>query len=213
MVKGLAGADLSSSQYLFVYRDGTDDERLKLLTSLTDRESFFGVLQNNPADEERGSFVCDGVTLVKAGGILEDGDPITNNASGQAIKAENGAPIRGYYIAGKDNANGTSRDGASGDLVRVKLYQRLSPSDTTKPASYSLTFSAILDGDNESQDATVPGATVGDIAMVNCGSLAAGLICTANVTAANTVRVTVVNTSGGSINPGTDNFHISLIKA
>ena len=213
VVKGLAGASLTASQYLFVYRDGTDGERFKVLSSLTDRESFAGVLQNAPADEERASVIPFGYTLVKAGGAIEDGDPITNDATGKAIKATGGAPIRGYYVAEDSNTDGTSRDAADGDLIRVLLTAPPAAPIGIISATATIDFASIADGDEETATATVTGAAVGDVALVSCESLTDGLGLTANVTGADEVTILAFNNSGGAIDQASDTYHIKVIKA
>ena len=113
ILQGTAGADLTSSQYLWVKADGTDDEKLKIENGPTSRECV-GLLRNAPADEEEGWFVIAGVARGVAGGAIEPYDEITNNASGQTVKATTGDLIRGRYIG--------RFDAAANDQIDVLVY-------------------------------------------------------------------------------------------
>lgn len=58
----------------------------------------------------------------------------------------------------------------------------------------------LADGAQESKDITVTGAALGDIAVASLGVDVVDLIVTANVTATDTVTITVANETGGNVN-------------
>lgn len=60
---------------------------------------------------------------------------------------------------------------------------------------------------------TVTGARLGDFAVVEKTSLKAGLgLCSARVSAADTVKVTVVNSTAGSLNETSEDVRILLFR-
>lgn len=59
----------------------------------------------------------------------------------------------------------------------------------------------------------VPGAEVGDGAMVNADVLPAGLALGQPVVTAGTVTVPVINPTAGGVDAGSPNFRVQLIKA
>lgn len=70
------------------------------------------------------------------------------------------------------------------------------------PLDGSVTWdaAAILDGDMESKDITVTGAALGDFVLAAMGVDVVDLGVSAQVTATNTVTVTLLNNTGGSVN-------------
>jgi hypothetical protein len=76
--------------------------------------------------------------------------------------------------------------------VRAVLAGILSGSATWDAASIS-------DGDMESKDITVTGAAIGDFVLVSMGVDVVDLGVSAQVTATNTVTVTLLNNTGGAV--------------
>jgi len=78
----------------------------------------------------------------------------------------------------------------------------------------SLDFPSVAAGTTEVLTITVTGATDGDIATVGVpiASQTTGLMWQAYVSAANTVTVSVTNTTGAPIEPATATFRVSVIK-
>ena len=114
ILQGTAGADLTSSQYLWVKADGTDDEKLKVENNATTSRECVGLLRNAPADEEEGWLVIAGVARGVAGGVIEPYDEITNDAAGKTVKATTGDLIRGRYIG--------RFDAAANDEIDILVY-------------------------------------------------------------------------------------------
>lgn len=121
-VRGVAGADLSSDQYLFVYVDGADGERIKrqadgtLITTL-------GVLLNTPGDDEVATVAVSGPCLVRAGAAIEPYDyVVVEDTTGRATPATTGEAIVGQYIPNLVAATATGRDAADGDLICIMLF-------------------------------------------------------------------------------------------
>lgn len=58
---------------------------------------------------------------------------------------------------------------------------------------------SIADGDMESKDITVEGAVIGDFVVASMGVDVTDLVVSAQVTAADTVTVTLANNTGGAV--------------
>jgi hypothetical protein len=80
------------------------------------------------------------------------------------------------------------------DLAAINANNRtfLTGSDTWDAGS-------IADGDEAAKEITVTGAALGDFVVVSHGVDVADLACVGQVTAANTVTVTLLNNTGGNI--------------
>jgi hypothetical protein len=66
------------------------------------------------------------------------------------------------------------------------------------------------------ESVTIAGAAAGDIVIINppTTALTAGmLVCNAHVSAANTVKIRLYNSSGGSINLASGTWYYTLIKS
>lgn len=210
---GFAGATLTSSRYLWVYPDGGDSEKFKVLTDDTYTSNGVGVLQNAPADDGRASVAFSGECTVIAGGVIEPYDYVTNDSNGKTVTWSAGKVKRGIYLPEKAATASTMQDSASNQQIRIVLLPALSAEPGIIRTSATIDFGSIADGDEEnSGNLTVTGAEVGDVAVVNCDSLTDGLALFANVTAANTVQVTCLNNSGGAIDQASDTFYIFVIK-
>jgi hypothetical protein len=85
-----ASGDLSSSQFSLVKINTSG----QLAVGATRGERVHGVLLDDPAAAGRAGVLCyQGVAQVTCGATFEEGDPLTTNASGQAIKADRAGDI------------------------------------------------------------------------------------------------------------------------
>lgn len=206
---GVAGQDLSASQYKVLYRDGGDTEKLKIVASAT-RTDIAGIcLSNALGDDGTVRFAVQGPVRTVAGGAIEPGDKVSADASGDVIKAAAGATVIGEYLC---LGSGEVADAADGDEITILLYadknQRLNMS-----ATLTHDFGSIADGARGSQTVTVTGAATGDHVLVTAPSLEAGGIATGYVSAADTVTVLVSNFSGGALDPASQDFIVLVIPA
>lgn len=103
----IAGADLSSSQYLFVKADST--ARTVVLSG--DGEDAFGVLQDTPTAGQACTVAVGGVSKVKLGDTVAAGAVVASGASGVGVTSTNGDYMLGIALAG----------GASGEIIPVKI--------------------------------------------------------------------------------------------
>lgn len=98
--------DLTGNEYKLVELDGSDQ------LQLVGTGGNFGVVLEDPKDTqgEEATVIVWGKAAVEAGGSISAFDPITSNASGQAVTASTTG----------DNVIGTALEaGDSGDLVTV----------------------------------------------------------------------------------------------
>lgn len=123
-IRCIAGEALTSAQYLMVYTDGADGERVKKATDATS-DVLLGILQNAPADDGTAWVITEGPTLAVAGGTIEPDDELTIDSNGKVIKAAgSGNKIVGAYRP-QIRFDGTLRpDAASGNLIEIDLYPR-----------------------------------------------------------------------------------------
>ena len=91
-----AGADLSSSQFLFVKMHTTANQVVKCAT---DAEVFLGVLQNEPASGSEARVMSTGVSKVVAGAAIAVGDTVGTDTAGKAkpIDVATGADVGDYF--------------------------------------------------------------------------------------------------------------------
>lgn len=75
------------------------------------------------------------------------------------------------------------------------------------------TFDAasMLDGNEEAVDVTVPGAVLGDFVFVSIDVDVLDLELSAQVTAANTVTVSLSNNTGGTIDLGSGTLRVKVV--
>lgn len=85
---------------------------------------------------------------------------------------------------------------------------RLSGSATVSSA---INPASMLDGNEEAFEVTVPGAKLGDFALVSYSIDVADLELSAQVTAANTVTVSLSNNTGGTIDLGAGTLRVKVI--
>jgi len=103
-----AGADLSSSQYLFLkYSSGN-------VVVAGDGENGPGVLQNKPVLNDVASIMAIGITRVIASGVLAAGAEVASDAAGKAKAPATGDVVRGQLLQAA---------AADGDVVAMLLYQ------------------------------------------------------------------------------------------
>lgn len=72
-------------------------------------------------------------------------------------------------------------------------------------------LAAILDGDEAAFDVTVTGAALGDFVMVSASIDVTDLQVSAQVSAADTVAVTVSNSTGATVDLGSATFKVKVI--
>lgn len=80
----IAGADLSSSQHLFVKVSGAG------VVLAGDGDEAAGVLQNSPISGEAASVAVSGMVKVVAGGTIAVGAKVGADAAGKAVTAASG---------------------------------------------------------------------------------------------------------------------------
>jgi len=106
----VAGEDLSAKQYFIVQLNATGG--IEVAEGATDL--IVGVLQNAPESGEMATYQYMGTTKVKAGGVINVGDWVTTDSSGEAIATTtDGNIVIGRYIG--DAAC------ADGDIIEVQL--------------------------------------------------------------------------------------------
>lgn len=103
----VAGADLSSSQFLAVKADTADGDAVLAGAG----EMAVGILQNKPGNTEEATVAVAGIVKAKAGASVTQGTPVSVNASGKIVTAtlasvdtsDGGAaadPVNGSYVLG-----------------------------------------------------------------------------------------------------------------
>ncbi len=70
----------------------------------------------------------------------------------------------------------------------------------------------ILDGNEEAQEVTVPGAALGDFAFASFSLDVADLVLDAHVTAANTVTAVLANNTGGTVNLASGTLRVVVVS-
>jgi hypothetical protein len=121
IVNAIAGASLASDQFKFVFVDGSDGEKVKLVGTAGGTATCLGVLQNAPADDGLAFVAVEGVVEVYAGAAIEPFDYVTSTNAGLATPAV----TSGHHVLGRYEplVEGTAApDAASGDLIRVRLF-------------------------------------------------------------------------------------------
>jgi len=100
-VTGVAGADLSSSQFLVVKQNSSAQIVLAGASDTTQ----VGVLQDKPASGKAGCVAVSGLTKAVAGAAVTAGVAVTSDASGKVIAATTGKKIIGYAWTAAAGAN------------------------------------------------------------------------------------------------------------
>jgi hypothetical protein len=102
VIPGLvAGADLSSAQFLFGYIDNLG----KVQVNTTLGGICDGVIQDKPVADQAVELAPAGVSKVVAGGVVNPGDLVGSDATGKAILAASGTVFRGRALTGSSGAN------------------------------------------------------------------------------------------------------------
>lgn len=97
-----AGADLSSSQYLFVKGDSTANQ----VVLCGDGEAAIGVLLNDPTSGQAAAVATSGKVRVIAGGNITVGARVASDSAGKAVAAATGDYVLGVAItAGASNVH------------------------------------------------------------------------------------------------------------
>lgn len=212
--RAVAGEDLSAAQYLAVYVDGGDGEKVKKVVTDggTVGSLILGLLDNAPADDGDARVLVAGFGTGKAGGALEPFDVLTTTNDGRLRKLDSvgDIPIGIYFPKPR---GGVLPDAAANDLIRVRLFNQ-APTRQPLTGSATATIGLIGAGANGTTNITVPGAAVGDVATPSpTNALEAGLSIYARVSAANTVTVIVVNGTAGGITQGSNTYNVIVHKA
>ena len=98
----VAGADLSSSQYLFVKPHTTENQ----VVACGDGELAIGVLNDNPASGREATVVVGGFTKVKAGATpIAIGDLLSSTSAGKAQPAGTSDYILGRALQASSTDN------------------------------------------------------------------------------------------------------------
>ena len=82
-----------------------------------------------------------------------------------------------------------------------------------KHAKVNVNLTSVAANTQEEQTIPVPGAQIGDVAVVTPGNLSAGLAVGASrVSAADTVSVWLINTTAGALDPNPADFEVLLFR-
>lgn len=116
-------------------------------------------------------------------------------------------PEVGSSTSGWIRENGTDSSSLlTGSDERVNLGWQ----DRVLTASSAHTYGTVTDGSQATHDFTVTDAALGDWVEVSSGSNLQGLIMTAQVVSANTVRVTMTNVTGGDVTLAASTFRFKV---
>ena len=150
--------------------------------------------------------VRDATTVVGATNILVSGNHCSGSSFARsAVTVNSSAPApTGIKLQGNHFSTGTAYiiENTGGLAITVDGWTQLSGAGDA---------GSILDGDNTSQTFTCTGANLGDVVLASCSAQLQGLILGAEVSATNTVRLTLNNNTGSSQDMGNSNYRI-LVK-
>lgn len=212
--RAIAGENLSDAQYLAVYVDGADGEKVKKVATDggTLNKLILGLLDNAPADDGDAHVAVAGHAVGIAAEALEPFDLLTITSAGKLRKLDSVGDIPFAIHAPKPRA-GVLPDAAANDQIRVLLLNQ-APWRQELTGSATATIGSIGSVANGTTTVSVPGAAAGDIATASpTNALTAGLGIYAYVSAANTVTVVVTNSSAGSISQPENTYNVSVKKA
>lgn len=120
VVSAIAGADLTGSQFLVVYVDGADGEKVKV-SGAAGNATVLGLLVNAPADDAEALVQVQGFATGKAGAAIEPFDHVTSDAAGKLKPAATQNDyIIGQYVPLPEA--GVLPDAAANDEIRVLLF-------------------------------------------------------------------------------------------
>lgn len=119
-IHAVAGADLSSSQYKWVYADGADTEKIKVAGD-AGNATVVGLLEDTPADDAVGKVTINGFGIGIAAEALEPFDYVTSDANGDCRVVDTSNDyILGQYVP--EAIGGALPDAADGDEVRILVF-------------------------------------------------------------------------------------------
>lgn len=104
----VAGADLSSSQFLFAVANSSGT----FIVNTTAGGPVLGVIQDNPASGEAVNVAFSGVTKVVAGAAVAAGARVMSSAAGKAVTATSTNNFRGVALEAAT---------ADGDIITMLL--------------------------------------------------------------------------------------------
>ena len=138
-----------------------------------------------------------------------------NTTFSGAVRSQNN-----FQVVSKNTTSGLISDrtkaGGLRDTRRYYLeeyFYQLPKLNSYLTASETKDFGSIADGNEEAEEVTVTGAALGDFAVASIGVDATDLVVTAEVTAANTVTVVVLNNTGGAIDLASATLTVRVQKA
>tara|TARA_X000001388_G_scaffold64824_1_gene51124 strand:+ start:9487 stop:10605 length:1119 start_codon:yes stop_codon:yes gene_type:complete len=139
---------------------------------------------------------------------------MANTTFSGAVRSENN-----FKLVNK-NSGGIVEDRTKSDGLRdsrryylEEYFYKLPKLNSYLTASETKDFGSIADGNEEAEEVTVTGAALGDFAVASIGVDATDLVVTAEVTAANTVTVVVLNNTGGAIDLASATLTVRVMKA
>jgi len=112
-----------------------------------------------------------------------------------------------HYNSNYDVAEGYDR------YVLKEYFEKLPAINSYLTGSETKDFGSIADGGEESEEVTVVGAVLGDFAIASLTTDVLDLHPAANVTAADTVTVTMLNNTGGTLDLSSSTLTASVIKS
>ena len=209
---GRAGANLSTSAGLVVYRDSGDSYNLKLCTDPRSALIEGILLNNDQGDDYPARFCAQGLVEAIAGGAINVGQLVACNASSRVVAATGGARIIGKCVGVSNDVYATAA--ASGNRVQILLFD-----DKTQQSpmvgSKTHDFGSINSGEAATTTLTVTGALTTDRADVNPNAALAtattlGLFLYAYVSAADTVTIVCTNPTAGALNLASNTFLVDV---
>jgi hypothetical protein len=194
----LSNASLNANNMAIVNNSGAPAFAVGVNSSLIANSSFItgtaggGVVANTFARINVSDGEADLVTVASGGSVLINGvSPVPTLAG---VNRVNEFSAVGSLIS---NGSGTSIGFAAINIDGDEAIGFL------RRGTVVHDFPSISAGGQQSVDVTVTGATVTNhVAMANSNSLSAGLVLSATIPSANTVRIFATNPTGGSIDPG-----------
>lgn len=209
---GRAGADLSTSAGLVVYRDSGDSYNLKLCTDPRNALIAGILLNNDQGDDHPARYAAQGLVEAIAGGAINVGQLVACNASSQVVAATGGARIIGKCVGVSNDVYATAA--ASGNRVQILLFDD-NARQVPMVGSKTHDFGSINAGEAATTTLTVTGALTTDRADVNPNAALAtattlGLSLYAYVSAADTVTIVCTNPTAGALNLASNTFLVSV---
>jgi hypothetical protein len=207
----VAGETLTGQQYRAVYADSADSHKVKVHKNTAPENRPCGILTREGADDAIVDVCFGGVCKAEIG--TAGAAPhalLSTDASGRLETAAKGewaiARLLQALRAGAIRANATV-----GELRDVEVFAQPFIVGGGLTATKTHDFGSINSLATATTTQTVAGAAAGDTVIVEANSLEPGLTVAGEVTAANTVTITVTNHSAGAIDPASQDFVITVI--